>query len=64
MSPHAREIEIEQDDIWAGGSLGFLVGAFAVQIRQGFIPITNDTQVVRGRIRADFPGGAPIAASA
>ena len=22
--------------------------------------VTNDTQVVRGRIRADFPGGAPI----
>lgn len=24
--------------------------------------VTNDTQVVRGRIRADFPGGAPISA--
>jgi hypothetical protein len=46
MSPHARKIEIEQDDIWAGGSLGFLVGAFAVQIRQGFVPITHDAQVV------------------
>ena len=22
--------------------------------------VTNDTQVVRGRIRADFPGGSPI----
>jgi len=29
-----------------------------------YLYVTNDTQVVRGRIRADFPGGAPIAASA
>jgi gluconolactonase len=25
-----------------------------------FLYVTNDTQVVRGRIRADFPGGSPI----
>ena len=46
MPPHAGEIEIEQDDIRAGGGLGFLVGAFVMQIRQGFIPITHDAQVM------------------
>jgi gluconolactonase len=25
-----------------------------------YLYVTNDTQVVRGRIRADFPGGSPI----
>src|ERR687888_358585 len=30
MPPHAGEIEIEQDDIRAGGGLGFLVGVFAM----------------------------------
>jgi gluconolactonase len=29
-----------------------------------YLYVTNDTQVVRGRIRADFPGGAPIAVPA
>jgi gluconolactonase len=29
-----------------------------------YLYVTNDTQVVRGRIRADFPGGDPIPASA
>jgi hypothetical protein len=46
MSPHAGQVEIEQDDIRAGGDVGFFVGAFAMQIRQGFVPITHDAQVV------------------
>ena len=25
-----------------------------------YLYVTNDTQVVRGRIRGDFPGGSPI----
>ena len=52
MPPHAGEIEIEQDDIWAGGGLGFLIGAFAMQIRQGFVPITHNAQVVGQQIQA------------
>jgi len=25
-----------------------------------YLYVTNDTQIVRGRIRSDFPGGSPI----
>jgi hypothetical protein len=46
MPPHTGEIQIKQDDIRARGGLSFPVGAFAMQIRQGFIPITHNAQVV------------------
>jgi hypothetical protein len=46
MSTHAGEVEVEQDDIWAGGNPRLLVGAFPMQIRQGFIPIADDAQIV------------------
>ncbi len=47
MPTHAGQVEVQQDDIRAGCHPGLCERTFAMQVSQGFIPITDDAEIVR-----------------